>query len=348
MTESNSSPKRPPTISRRLLLGAGSVVIVNVLMAAWYWYETKTLQRKSDEWESFVTQTDPQNVQLKQLQTLLVPRYADEYFTMWRLWSIVGQLNTREQFPVTEGPAIVSCLHHPGERYNSRWSPLNGGEPIRVVFYLPPGNHRLLHGFRSDYRNCKLTLPEKVVHDVAAGQVHEVKIFLEKEGEATHLRMTLDETTIEGCVLQGTLISLDQRGPGFCCQVPNMCIGPCDLVQTEPTWKFSSAMPNQLLRLEVSDRTNRFELRFGIESDAPDTGSAVILAARSRDFLRRISADGQKWKSPSDAAVALRSFIPDISFPNDVPQIDEVFETPDGSARLIFREGWAEKTKEPW
>ena len=371
MTEGQSVPV---TNLRRLviLVGVyGAVIAVLCLgLGAWCLREISQQKKLEAEFEDILSEKDPRHTLLKSLEGQLQVKFTEEYLANTRIPYALGQFREPDRFPIRDGSEIVACLDDPTEA-DGRYGRLKAGEFIRLLVYVPAGNNKLIHGFKCE-RGDK-SLPERVVHNVDAGQVHEVQISVRSENNKTLLVIVVDpessspETNEYSICDANSQVTFDRRGIWCHWMMPNEQLGWCSAfagrISAYGGWRYQSDLPNTMLRLDVSIRKDgnsqarSFSLRFGVQSDSPESVSALVVASRSKDFVKRISEDGARWKSPSDGQRAIRAVLPDgplqwffggTAIPEVVPTIEEIFEPADGSDHLIFRKGWAEKTLEPW
>lgn len=107
------------------------------------------------------------------------------------------------------------------------------------------------------------------------------------------------------------------------CVMPNESLGASHAVADHWAiwhgWMNQSDLPNKLLDLEISDGKNTFNLQFGIQSDAPASAQAIVVASQSRKFLRRISRVDSAQDSRSHAEEAVTALFGDPTFPSHTP-----------------------------
>ena len=318
------------------------------------------------QWDDNLRGTDSRSILLKSLEGQLKAKFTDEYLANTRIPYALWQLRDPERFPIREGSKIVSCIDDPTEA-DGRYGRLKAGEFIRLGVYVPAGQNKLLHGFKVDARQKDKSLPALVVHSAEAGQFHEVRISVRSENEKSYLVITVDPSSAQPETSEYMIgdadceVTFDRRGLWCHWMLPNEQTGWCNAfaqrVMEYGGWQNQSDLPNSVAKFDVrvgKDRNSEaknFSLRFGVQSDSPASASAVVVASRSKDLLKRVSAEGARWKSPSDGERAVRALLGGDFFGGVmevVPTIEEIFEPENGSDRLIFRNGWAEKTLDPW
>ncbi len=299
-------------------------LLANLVIAVWYFRESGDHQRLSSESDTILRETDSLSIRLQGLEAELAAHRAKYRRTMSQFMSIVSQMHGRDIFPVTDGPAIVSSaklLNVPPEMPHEID---RGDNPVRLTCYIPKGNHRLIHGFRFDSDRCKLELPDRVVHPTRPGEIHKVTMSVRKENGVAILVISPEPRSSDDDVKEYRLgddaVWISWRRARSWYRIPNENPGLPDLLEYEIPWNCTSDLPNQILWLDVTDGKNKFELRFGVESDAPASALALILASRSRDFLQRVSGE---YKPPSDAEIALQGLLggPGRSVPERTPPI---------------------------
>ena len=346
---------RTPTSARSLknvsVILAAVAFLLNLMIATWLFYETGRLQQLASENEALLDGSDSLSTRLKELEKKLAASHADYRRTMSQFMSIVSQMHLEDAFPVTDGPAIVSSARRLTTLPESTQTTPSNDDPVRLTCYIPPGDHQFIHGFQFDSKRCQLKLPNRVVHPTEPGKIHKFEVSLTKNDGSAVLVISStspsSKTTAHAYPLGDNNVSIRFQSGQSCYMVPNENPRTPDLLEYEIPWNLKSDLPNQILRLEITDGKNSFNLRIGVESDTPASASALILASRSREFLQRISGE---YMPPSDAEVALKWMLPGLSqpVPERTPRFDEIFEPPDNSGRLIYRNGWAAKTLEPY
>lgn len=339
------------SLPKWLMILAGVALLTNLTIVVWFCYETRKRQQLVSENNVVQDGSDSLSTRLQELEKKLAVRRADYRRTMSQFMSIVSQMHGQDAYPISDGPGIVSSARQLNPSPASPQKSYRGDHPVRLTCYIPPGNHQLIHGFQIDSNRSPLELPDRVVQPTEPGKIHEVTISVGRSDGAAVLVINTtppsSNTTVHEYRLGDDTVEMSFRGARSWYRIPNENPGTPDLLENEIPWNRKSDLPNQILWLHVTNGKDSFDLRFGVESDAPASASALILASRSRDFLQRISGE---YKPPSDAEVALRWLFPgpSLSVPEHTPRLEEIFDPPDTSGRLIYRKGWATKTLEPY
>lgn len=328
---------------------AAAALLTNLMIAAWFFYETGRLQQLAIENNAVSQGSDSLSTRLKELETTLAVPYADHRQKMSSFMSIFSQMSLQDAFPITDGTAIVSLARQLNPSSASRQKSYRRDYPVRLTCYIPPGDHQIIHGFQIGLNQSQLELPDRVVQSTEPGKVHEVTISIGRSDGASVLVINSSSPSLKMTTHEYRLgddnVTMRFREAQSWYRVPNENPGTTDLLEYEIPWNRKSDLPNQILSLFIENGQNRFDLRIGVESVAPASASALILASRSRDFLQRLSGE---YKLPS-SELALKSWFPGHGqfVPERIPQFEEIFEPPDNSGRLIYRKGWAAKTLEP-
>lgn len=277
-----AADSRSPAISlaKWSTIIAGAALLTNLMIAAWFFYETSRLQQLASENEAVASGEDSLSTRLKELEKELEVCHAEYRMTMSQFMSIVSQMNHQGVFPITDGPAIVSSAIQLNPAPESPQKAYRGDDPVHLTCFIPSGNHQLIHGFRFDSNRCQLDLPDRVEQQTEAGKIHEVTISVSRSDGAAVLviKSSSSKSTIHEYRLGTDNVEMNFRLARSWYRVPNENPGTPDLLEIEIPWSRTSDLPNQILWLDITNGKNRFEFGIGVESDTPASASAQILS----------------------------------------------------------------------
>lgn len=316
------------------------LIVANLVIGSWYWRTSESLRLQKE---------------LKRLSALVSESYNTQVRDARRLREMTHWIRDKEDFPITSGNEIVACtvIKHPQANHPDVGD-ANRANEIRALVYIPPGNHRLKYSFKEfwtqeervgldgmyGYGPKMTTGWEKnaVTVNLPTGVVHEVAFSVEQEDENTVLRVSVTGHHQRTFPLPSCVVLRQQSYRYFNKAFPNQHLNALDEDNPNGIWRRMRISPNDVLYGGMTLQRSRAAVPYGndearngelrlycwIESDVPESESAVLLAAHGKKFIDRQRVPPAKVNDPI------------VMLEGQVPEVDEMFEPYDGSGNLYY------------
>lgn len=361
-------PESKPSIPlRKIVIGILTCLVFgNIVIGVWLWRSNQQLEDLGKRSLGATLVTDGPQREVKILQDQLAPLYEKKIEQLHRLQSMTGLARSRDDFPVASGPEIVSRFTLPESITKLRYKdPPPDVHQFRVVFYMPPGEHRLNYSFvelwrprRGSRRFPDSNAPEleerwaenTVSLDLPTGAVHQIEFSVEQLDGRNEMTVRVADHDERKIQLRPSTV-VDHRPAYFFRRMfPNQHFAVMDELNRN-AWHRPETVRNEIMMhtmtlarqkpgtsrraLWKTAHDEQLRIRCWIESDAPVTASAQFLAAHSKYFLRLNSPGSEKWKRPDMGYV--NALIGDLIPIENVVSIDAMFEPPDRFGNMAFR-----------